>query len=65
MGLYPAGTKVCKGAPLFPRYDPKEEIAEAEEEKKAATACPAAKEPFKDESILMISAKMISASAKS
>ena len=48
-GLYPAGTKVCKGAPLFPRYDPKEEIAEAEEEKKAATACPAAKEPFKDE----------------
>ena len=48
-GLYPAGTKVCKGAPLFPRYDPKEEIAEAEEEKKAAAACPAAKEPFKDE----------------
>ena len=52
-GGYPAGTKVAKGDALFPRYDPKEEIAEAEEYKAAqaaaATACTAAKEPFKDE----------------
>lgn len=48
-GRYPADTKVCKGRALFPRYDLKEEVAEAEEEKKAAQACPAAKEPTKPE----------------
>ena len=34
---------------LFPRYDLKEEVAEAEEEKKAAQACSAAQEPTKPE----------------
>lgn len=48
-GRYPADTKVCKGHALFPRYDLKEEVAEAEEEKKAAQACPAAQEPTKPE----------------
>lgn len=48
-GRYPADTKVCKGHALFPRYDLKEEVAEAEEEKKAAQACPAAQEPTKSE----------------
>ena len=46
---YPAGTKVCKGNALFPRYDLKEEIAEDEAAKKAAQACPAAQEPTKPE----------------
>lgn len=48
-GGYPAGTKVCKGNALFPRYDLKEEIAEDEAAKKAAQACPAAQEPTKPE----------------
>lgn len=48
-GNYPADTKVCKGHALFPRYDLEEEIAENEEEKKEAQACPAAKEPTKPE----------------
>lgn len=48
-GRYPADTKVCKGHALFPRYDLKEEVAEAEEEKKAAQACPVAQEPTKPE----------------
>ena len=48
-GRYPADTKGCKGHALFPRYDLKEEVAEAEEEKKAAQACPAAQEPTKPE----------------
>ncbi len=48
-GKYPADTKVCKGHALFPRYDLEEEIAENEEEKKEAQACPAAKEPTKPE----------------
>lgn len=48
-GRYPADTKVYKGHALFPRYDLKEEVAEAEEEKKAAQACPAAQEPTKPE----------------
>lgn len=48
-GRYPADTTVCKGHALFPRYDLKEEVAEAEEEKKAAQACPAAQEPTKPE----------------
>ena len=48
-GRYPSDTKVCKGHALFPRYDLKEEVAEAEEEKKAAQACPAAQEPTKPE----------------
>ncbi|CDF06047.1 methionine--tRNA ligase [Megasphaera elsdenii CAG:570] len=48
-GRYPVDTKVCKGHALFPRYDLKEEVAEAEEEKKAAQACPAAQEPTKPE----------------
>lgn len=48
-GKYPGNTKVCKGNALFPRYDLEEEIAESEEEKKEAQACPAAKEPTKPE----------------
>lgn len=48
-GGYPAGTKVCKGNALFPRYDLKEEIAEDEAAKKAAQACPTAQEPTKPE----------------
>lgn len=48
-GNYPANTKVFKGNALFPRYDLEEEIAESEEEKKEAQACPAAKEPTKPE----------------
>ena len=48
-GKYPADTKVCKGNALFPRYDLEEEIADSEEEKKEAQACPAAKEPTKPE----------------
>lgn len=48
-GAYPAGTKICKGNALFPRYDLKEEIAEDEAAKKAAQACPAAQEPTKPE----------------
>ncbi len=48
-GGYPAGTTVCKGSALFPRYDLKEEVAEAKEEKKQAEACPAAKEATKPE----------------
>ena len=48
-GKYPAATKVCKGNALFPRYDLEEEIADSEEEKKEASACPAAKEPTKPE----------------
>lgn len=48
-GKYPAGTKVCKGDALFPRYDLKEEIAEEEAEKKAKEVCPAAKEATKPE----------------
>lgn len=48
-GRYLADTKVCKGHALFPRYDLKEEVAEAEEEKKAAQACPAAQKPTKPE----------------
>ncbi|MCH4166186.1 MAG: methionine--tRNA ligase [Megasphaera sp.] len=52
-GKYPAGTKVCKGQALFPRYDLKEEIAEEavekEAENKAKEVCPAAKEPTKPE----------------
>lgn len=48
-GGYPAGTKVCKGNALFPRYDLKEEIAEDEAAKKAAQACPAAQKPTKPE----------------
>lgn len=33
-GKYPANTKVCKGNALFPRYDLKEEIADAKTESK-------------------------------
>ena len=51
-GQYPAGQTIAKGRALFPRYDLKEEIAEAAEEKKAAMACTAAKEPMKNEIII-------------
>ena len=63
-GRYPADTKVCKGHALFPRYDLKEEVAEAEEEKKAAQACPAARNRRSRKSLSTISARSTSASAK-
>ena len=44
-GGYPAGTKICKGDALFPRYEIPEDI----EEEAEAPLCASAKEPLKAE----------------
>jgi methionyl-tRNA synthetase len=45
-GGYPAGTKVCKGNALFPRFELPEDVKETEAE---APLCTSAKEPLKPE----------------
>lgn len=64
-GRYPADTKVCKGHALFPRYDLKEEVAEAEEERKPLRPARLPRNRRSRKSLSTISARSTSASAKS